>query len=226
LHPIRTLLTASLVLVCGASTAAAQTVLFEDFETPDTGNFVTYFSGQHLVTNGADWAITANSVDLYEDPARPEAAAFDGSQAVDLTGSPDGGTMETTFATAPGTDYTLTFHYARNNLLGATIGNAQVDVLGAGTLLSSALQHDPSMHAFDTYLQFSDSFTANSVQTTLRFTGLNAGLAGITIDAISVTGAPGVPGLPGAALAVLAGGLVTLGIFHLRRRRFPASRRR
>jgi len=175
-------------LLPGASSATA--VLVEDFETPDTADYITYFAPQLLVTATNTWSVTTASVDLFEDAARPEAAAFDGAQAVDLTGSPGAGVMEAAFPTAPGTQYQLVFHYARNNLLGADTGDAQVEVIGSGLLLQAFVRHDPAQHPFNTYLQFSDTFTADSTQAILRFTSLDPGNTGITIDGILVSEPP------------------------------------
>lgn len=164
----------------------ASTVFVEDFETPDTANFLVFFPGTPIITATNAWDVTAGSIDLFEDAARAEAAAFDGAQAIDLTGSPGAGTLETEFATTPGAAYELTFHYARNALLGADTGDAEVDVLGTTSLLHAAIQHDPAQHAFDAYLPFSDTFIADSSVTVLRFTSLDPGNTGITIDGICV----------------------------------------
>ena len=189
--------------------AHGQTVLSESFESPDIANFQTFNIGQTLVTATQSWSITTSGVDLFEDAARPEAAAFDGTQAVDLTGSPGAGVIQTTFATIPGATYKLTFHYARNNLLGAATGDAQVDVLGTGSLLQATVQHSPATHAFDAYRTFEGSFTADSAQGTLRFTSLDPGTTGITVDGITIVRTAAVPLLSGGArwllVALLAG---------------------
>jgi len=168
-----------------ANPAMATIVLYEDFETPDTINFTTYFSGETMTTATNVWSITANSVDLYEGPARAEAGVFDGTQAVDLTGSPDEGVMQTPFTTQPGETYELVFHYARNNF--TNLASAEVDVIGASSLLQQTVQHDSSQYTFSQYQTFSDTFVADDVQALLRFTSLNSGLAGVTIDAITIT---------------------------------------
>jgi len=165
----------------------AQVVFEEDFETPDIPNYLTVPAGQQLVTATNTWVVTANSIDLFDDPARAEAVAWDGTQAVDLTGSPDAGVMEAVFATQPGTEYELVFHYARNNFLGATVGMARVDVIGVTSRLSEVVSHDPGLIPFDQHQTFQGTFVADSSETTLRFTALNNGIAGITVDGISVT---------------------------------------
>lgn len=180
----------TLLLLCLAivpTAARAQVVLTEDFETPDTGNFTTFFAPANLVTATNTWTVTQNSVDLFEDAARAEAVAFDGGQAVDLTGSPGPGVMETTFGTEAGAAYELSFHYARNNLLGADTGDAEVEVLGKTLLLHETIQHDPAMYSFDTHVHFTGIFVADSTDLTLRFTSFDDGNAGVTVDAITIT---------------------------------------
>ena len=118
-----------------ARVGSAQVVLVEDFESPDTGNFMTCNAGETLATATKSWDVTVSGVDLFEGAARAEAAAFDGAQAIDLAGSPGAGVIETTFTTLPGEEYDLVSHYARNDLLGAETGDAQVDVIGSASLL-------------------------------------------------------------------------------------------
>jgi len=181
-----------LAVLSGVSTA--QVVLVEDFEAPDTANFITFNAGQSIVTASNTWFVTATGVDLYEAAARAEAAAYDGGQAVDLAGSPGAGVIETAFATVPGNEYELVFHYARNALLGADTGDAQVEIFGTAMLLQATVQHDPATHAFDAYLEFRDSFIADSAESTLRFISLDLENTGVTLDGISVSAGQSTPG--------------------------------
>lgn len=185
------------VLICLhvlAATSHAAIVFEEDFESPDTANFMTFLSGQTMVTANNTWSITAESIDLYEDAARPEAVSFDGGQAVDLAGSPGQGVIETTFNTLPGTEYELAFHYARNSNAGSSVSSAQVEVIGASTLIQQQFDHDPAQHAFAVNLPFSSSFTADDTQMLLRFSALTGTVAGVTIDAITVSRVDTLPG--------------------------------
>lgn len=207
-----------LALVLFAVETQAQVVLVEDFELPDTTNFITYFAPQQIVTSTNSWQVIAESVDLYEAAARAEAAAFDGGQAVDLAGSPGAGVIEATFSTVPGQSYRLVFHYARNALLGVEVGDARVDVTGGSSLLSATVQHDPGIYSFDTYLQFSDTFVADGTQAVLRFTSLESGNAGITIDGISITASPAVPVLSTLAVLALLSALSLVAWGSIRRR--------
>jgi hypothetical protein len=185
---MRPALLAALLFVL-PSLAPAQVVFSEDFEAPAIANYLTVFDGDSLVTASNTWHVTQNSVDLYLAAARPEAGAYDGSQALDLTGSPDQGVMETEFATVPGAAYELVLHYARNNYLGLTPGVARVEILGSWVHLSAEIVHDPASLLFDQFVEFRGTFFADTPVTTLRLTSFNPGIAGITVDGITVTGA-------------------------------------
>lgn len=172
----------------------AQTVLTEDFETPDIPNYFTYTPGPPMVTATNSWTITQNSVDLYDAAARPEAAAFDGSQAVDLTGSPGEGVMETTFPTLPGTEYEMVFHYARNAYIDPDTARAMVEIEGTVLNYQGGFSHSlPQPNG--NYLEYVAHFTADTTQSVLRFTSLTPGVAGITVDGISIaaTSTVGIP---------------------------------
>lgn len=168
-------------------TAQAQVVLSESFEVPDTTNFITYGIGSSFVTTDTAWNVLGGSVDIYEAAARPEAVAYDLDQAVDLAGSPGAAIIETSFSTTPGQGYQLSFYYARNNNLGIALGEARVETEGASILLDRTIQHDPQVYSFSQHLYFNDTFIADSSTTKLRFTSLVDGVAGITLDAITIS---------------------------------------
>ena len=185
---LTTLITTQLALTFSFSStlATANTILTESFEAPDTTDFITFGTGSSFNTLSNTWQVTGGSVDVYQASARPEAVAFDQEQAVDLAGSPGAAIMSTSFATSIGETYQLTFYYARNNNLGATLGEARVEIDGITTLLNETIQHDPQIYPFGQNLQFSQQFVADSTSTTLRFTSLVDGVAGITLDAIEI----------------------------------------
>ena len=200
------------LLLASADIASAQVVLTESFELPNTANFQTFNSGQTLVGASASWSITTSGIDLFEDAARPEAAVFDGTQAIDLAGSPGAGVLETSFTTVLGATYELVFHYARNNLLGSSIGDAQVDVVGTTSRLQATVQHDPVVQAFNVFRTFTQTFTADSTTTTLRFTSLEAGNAGVVLDGIQVERVSAVPLLSLEGRGVLIAILLSVGV--------------
>jgi len=99
--------------------------------------------------------------------------------------------MAATFPTTAGKTYSLSFYYARNNNLRSTPGHAKVEVIGAGPLLTTEIRH--AGQAFNTNVPFNGTFVADGGMTTLRFTSLNPGNAGITVDGISVAPAEAQP---------------------------------
>ena len=169
--------------------APAQAVLSENFEAPASGNYTVVRAGQSFATSTRTWAVEAGSIDIVNANVRREAAAFDGAQAIDLAGSPGAGVLSTRFATTPGQDYMLTFHYSRNNGVGAAPARARVEVVGIGVLLQGEVLHEAARLPFNAYQRYRGNFRADSTSATLRFSSLNAGNAGVMLDAVSVTAA-------------------------------------
>jgi choice-of-anchor C domain-containing protein len=157
------------------------------FEQPTAppGGFVTLFAGNPAM---APWVIVAGSVDVVHTAYWP---AFEGNQSLDLDGNTPG-TIQQTFATTPGVQYTLTFAYANNADQSALVRTANVQVTGAGTLLSQNISHTGSTRANMNYTLFSADFTANSANTTLRFTSTDEPTSpfGVVLDAVSVEVVP------------------------------------
>jgi len=180
-------LSTALATALTAPGALAQPAFQESFEAPATGNYSVVRAGQSFTTQRNTWSVTSGSVDVVNARVRTETVAADGAQLIDLAGSPGAGVMSASFPTAPGQRYTLSFAYARNNGIGANPALARVEVIGAATLLRAELQH-ASPTAFDVQRRFSQGFVADSASTSLRLTSLVGGNAGITIDAIRVTG--------------------------------------
>lgn len=170
------------------NSALAPPAFSENFEAPVSGNYTAVRAGQSFTTQAHTWSVTSGSVDVVNASVRRELTAFDGNQAIDLAGSPGAGVMSASFATTPGQSYALTFHYARNNGIGAQPARARIEVKGASTLLRAEVQH-AAPTAFNAYQRFSQTFVADSTSTTLRFSSLVGGNCGIALDAISVSGA-------------------------------------
>ena len=163
-------------------------VLVEDFEAPVIAAVARYPAGESLQTRANRWGIDAGGIEIVNATGHPDTAVSDGQQAVHLTGS-----MTTSFPTTRKKQYTLTLHYARDRRLGIEPGRAHVEVLGGGpTLLEAEISHTEV--AFDSYRRYTGTFTADSPQSTLRFTSLTGGPYGITLDGISVRAVP--PPLP------------------------------
>ena len=172
------------------SAAPAQAVLSENFEAPASGNYTVVRAGQSFATSTRTWAVEAGSIDIVNTNVRREAAAFDGTQAIDLAGSPGAGVLSTRFATTPGQDYQLTFHYSRNNGVGAAPARARVEVVGMGVLLRGEVLHEAARLPFNAYQRYRGAFRADGTSATLRFSSLNAGNAGVMLDAVSIAAAP------------------------------------
>ena len=102
-------------------------------------------------------------VDVVNTQVRRETAAFDGIQGIDLAGSPGPGVMSTSFATTPSQTYMLTFHYSRNNGLGANPARAKVEVSGASVLLQGEVRHAAPSQAVNAYLAYSGNFIADGI---------------------------------------------------------------
>ncbi|TFG85837.1 MAG: DUF642 domain-containing protein [Chromatiales bacterium] len=181
----------------GPATAATAPVLTESFEMPATGNYTTYRAGQSFTTGSNTWTVQTGSIDIANIQVRREVVAADGIQTVDLAGSPGAGVIATTFPTTAGQAYSLTFQYARNNGIGNTPARAKVEVVGAATLLQAEIRHEAASQPASANQPFNGSFVADGAMTTLRFTSLNDGNTGITVDGISVSPVSPAPNLSG-----------------------------
>ena len=160
---------------------AGNLILNGGFETPIiVPHFQTFNVGD---TSLALWDITAGSVDIVRSTTWPP---FEGNNSLDLSGF-NHGTLEQSFATSPGSSYTLSFHYG--NHPGVISSSAQVSVLGASTLLSQSVIHSGSTSVIMNWTPFEANFVADSTVTTLVFVGTgptNQQDTGTALDAISV----------------------------------------
>ncbi len=161
-------------------------VVSENFEAPASGNYTVVRAGQSFTTPSRIWTVESGSVDIVNTQVRREAAAFDGTQALYLAGTPGAGVLSTRLDTTPGQTYLLTFHYARNNGIGATPAQARVEVIGSSPLLHGQVQHESPRLPFDAYQRYRGTFQADGTSATLRFVSLNAGNAGLMLDAVSI----------------------------------------
>ena len=163
-----------------AATATAPAFSNGSFEAPTApvGSFTTIGAGQSI----GPWTVTRGNVDLIG--ARFWAAA-DGDQSVDLDGNTMGAVSQT-FATNPGTPYTVTYSLAGNPAGGPATKTGEVLVNG----------QDVQDFSFDTTGQtFLDmgyetdqvTFLATSPSSTLTFESTTLGAYGPVLDNVRVT---------------------------------------
>ena len=182
----RSLVIAALALgaVAAAGSAHAATAVppaFSDgsFETPTAppGSFSTVGLGQSI----GPWTVTQGNVDLI---GAGFWAAADGDQSVDLDGAVAGAVSQT-FATKPGTTYTVTYSLAGNPAGGSTTKT--------GSVLIN--KQDVQDFSFDTTAKtFLDmgyetdqvTFLATSPSTTLTFESTTPGAYGPVLDNVRV----------------------------------------
>jgi hypothetical protein len=173
----------------------------ENFEAPAAANYTVVRAGQSFRTQRNTWAVESGSVDIVNTKVRTEIAPIDGSQLIDLAGSPGPGVMSTSFRTKPGTTYDFVVRFGRNNGIGQVPARATLQLVGAAPLLTQELLHDAARVPFNQILEYRGSFVADAASTTLRFISLNAGNYGLTVDAIGVSKSAA---QPAAATAVVA----------------------
>ena len=208
------LLLAVLMIFLAAPSSNAGLIVNGGFEIPPAppNSFVDLSAGN---TSMAPWVIQRGGVDVVNTGFWP---AYEGQQSLDLNGSSSPGTIVQTFATTPGTSYTLTFAYG-NNPLATPEATATVSVLDSASvppLLSQDIAHSGSTLTNISYTSFSESFVADTTVTTLQFAGTNSGPYGIVLDAVSVN--PTVIPEPSSLVVALSAIPMCLGYWWRRRR--------
>lgn len=176
----------------------------ENFEAPVTSNYTVVQAGQSFRTQRNTWSVESGSIDIVNTKVRTETVPFDGSQVIDMAGSPGAGVMSTSFRTKPGNTYDFAIRFGRNNGIGRTPARATVQIVGATPLLTQELVHDPGRVPFNQMLEYTGSFVADGTSTVLRISSLNAGSYGLTVDGISIKKAAAVPATAAASLANVA----------------------
>lgn len=150
------------------------------FETPVVSTaWATYYAGSAAL---APWEILSGSIDVVTIWEQ-----YEGNNSLDLAGDSEG-TIQQSFTTVPGKQYTLSFHYA-NNSGRTTPASATVNVIGSSSLYSDMFFHAASTGENMLWTPYTSTFVADSATTTLRFTDHTFSAYGIVLDAISVTAA-------------------------------------
>ena len=155
------------------------------FELPDTPAFITINAGDTTIS---PWVVGLTSVDLADvDNGFVNGPAFDGSQYIDLGGTPGPGQLTQTLRTSPGSVYMVTLAYA-NNYVNQASASATVRVFDAmGDLLNQTITHSTSVSGNLHWTLFRQQFTARKRMASFQITSLSGGgQGGILVDAVSV----------------------------------------
>lgn len=171
-----------LVLSAIAFTSTQAQIVNGSFETPDTVTYETVNAGE---TTLAPWVVGLTSVDLVD--GATVGPAFDGTQYIDLDGTPGPGQLTQSFRTRVGSTYQLTLAYA-NNYINQPSASATVRVFDiGGDLLNRTITHSTSVSGDLHWTVFRGQFIARQARTVLEITSLSGfGYGGIFIDGVSV----------------------------------------
>lgn len=182
-HRIITILLA--ISSVAISSASAQLIANGSFETPDTPDFLTINAGETTIS---PWIVGLVSVDLGDvNNGFVVGPAFDGTQYIDLDGTPGPGQLTQSFPTRAGSRYQITFAYANNyfNQPSASAGVRLFDSMG--DILNQTITHDTSVSGDLRWTIFRGQFTARTAMTSFEITSLSGGgNGGILLDAVSV----------------------------------------
>lgn len=229
---IHRLLAGPLALACAATVAAP---INGGFEVPAiAGQFLTIAPGSE--PTGFGWRVTAGTVDTVRQGFFG-AAAFEGTQWLDLDGS-SAGTIVQSFATTSGAQYLVSFAYANNPFAtgGATVpARGTFRVFDDATLddLISPLQllHSSSTQADLLWTSTGDLlFTATGAFTSFSFQSNNpaSSFGGLFLDGVTLTARAGGPGTGGSVPEPSSALLALLGLGMLSRqatrRALPGAR--
>lgn len=181
-----------------APSVSANIVVNGSFEEPPISVAVIVVPHGGAFITG--WTVTAplahQGIDLVNEIFWGHEYAYDGNQAIDLTGSPGPGAISQVLPTVSGTVYTLAF------VVGSNSG-----VLTNGlTIFIDGVELDTvTTPATGTYDPRSYNFLAASSATEIKFSSNISGFGGPTLDAVSVVAVPGpmtLALLPAVALPV------------------------
>ncbi|MEM7613358.1 MAG: DUF642 domain-containing protein [Pseudomonadota bacterium] len=190
------------ILGFGVSTAANASLIvnggFEDNDVNGGAGGWQWYSASDV--NGWD----GSNIEIWQDFG--SIGAYEGEQHAELNAHPNGGDVFSifqTFSTVEGASYELFFAYGARRSDNEAF---QVELLGASTLLDQLIDDHTVNNVWET---FSFTFTADSSETTLRFTAItpDTGTVGNFLDGISVVAVPA----PGTLL-LLGGALIGFGL--------------
>ncbi len=181
--------------IVGVPANQAQNLLVNgSFEAPGHSAFVIIGAGE---TTLSPWVVGLSSVDLLDihNPWNSDPA-YDGTQYIDLDGTPGPGQLTQSFSTKPGWLYDVTFAYA-NNYFNVPSTSATVRVFdNLGNRLFRSFTHSTSGRGNLDWTVFSAQFLATQSTTSLEITSLSpaGSYVGILLDGIKVeVGTPPAP---------------------------------
>lgn len=191
----------ALLAVCTAPVMATSILLNGSFEDPQiAGNFYMCVAAPagtcnppYIIPAIPGWTVRQNGVDVVQGPTW----SHDGTQGIDMAGTPGPGSLSQTLTTTPAASYTLSFWVSSNG--GAIANSLTVD--RNGTPLATI-----STPAQNTWQEYSFMVTGTGSDS-LAFIGNIGGNAGALLDQVSVdiqAPEPATFGLIGAGLVLIA----------------------
>src|SRR5271157_1690643 len=193
----------------GGGGTGANLLVNGSFEQPG-GNDILSAAGSTIT----GWTVVAGT---NVDYIHTYFTCSDGAFCLDLDGTPGAGGIAQTFATTPGTAYTVTFDMAGNPAAGPTVKQMRVQAAGQ----SASFSFDITGHSANSmgWTTKTWTFTANSSSTTLEFDSLDGPNSnyGPALDNVRVTAGSGSGGGGGgganATGITLEGGAYASGTF-------------
>jgi len=204
-------------MLLGSLAQGQNLVINGGFEQPPTGveEFLTINPGD-LTLPG--WEIIFGGVDVVHQNFFG-SPAYEGTQFLDLDGSPGPGGITQEMATTPGVSYEFSFAYANNPTSSFSVNFAQARIYdSAGDLFAPVVfSHSTSVSGNLDWSLYTTTFTASEALTRLEFLSFSPGPSsgGILLDKISVVAIPEPSGFAIFAISAVGWGLC------LRRRSKP-----
>ena len=111
-HTVRRISLAAAAVIGFATAASANVLVNGGFEIPNVGGGPEILGVEGgTEPSGFGWSVTAGNIEILTTNYPNMAPAYEGSQMIDLIGVGGVGAIAQTFATTPGTLYSLTFAY-------------------------------------------------------------------------------------------------------------------
>lgn len=145
------------------------------FESPVIDRF--YWKISDGQTIGA-WTVGRTSVDIVSETYHPSYVAHDGTQTIDMAGTPGPGSIYQDVSTVSGNEYQLRFALSSNGGAKSNSVTVHWDGVELGTLSS------PTIGSWELH---SYTLTAQSTSTRLEFIGNYGGSAGALLDSVELT---------------------------------------